>query len=125
MDAVQKASADAVRDTLKSICQQRGRNVFEAEDFMDDGSRLKLKITVDPETGNADFDFNGTSPQAHGKQSPIKSSVRLPANDLHHRKLERTQGGLQLSYNLHPSMSRERGYTPEPRLHPSSQTHTT
>ncbi|CAM1504562.1 Fc.00g021530.m01.CDS01 [Cosmosporella sp. VM-42] len=63
MDAVQNASANAVRETLKPICHEGDQSVFKAEDFMDDGCRLKLKITVDTETGNADFDFNGTAPK--------------------------------------------------------------
>ncbi|KAJ5092072.1 hypothetical protein NUU61_006942 [Penicillium alfredii] len=66
MAAVQRASASAVAETLKSICRAKGRNIFEAEDFMDDGTRLNLRITTDPETGRADFDFSGTDPQAHG-----------------------------------------------------------
>ncbi|CAI6097747.1 unnamed protein product [Clonostachys chloroleuca] len=72
MNEVQSASSNAVRETLRKICKDKGRNIFEAEDFMDDGSRIKLKITINPETGNADFDFNGTSPQANGNwNAPI------------------------------------------------------
>lgn len=67
MCAVQKASEDAVRETLKSICVAKGRHVFEAEDFMDDGSVIKLNIDIDAKTGGAIFDFDGTSPQAYGK----------------------------------------------------------
>jgi len=67
MDAVQKASENAVRETLKSICVSKGRHVFEAEDFMDDGSIIKLRIDIDPQTGSALFDFDGTSPQVYGK----------------------------------------------------------
>lgn len=66
MSAVQKASENAVRETLKSICVAKGRHVFEAEDFMDDGSIIKLKIDIDAKTGGAVFDFDGTSPQAYG-----------------------------------------------------------
>ncbi|KAJ5351202.1 hypothetical protein N7452_000176 [Penicillium brevicompactum] len=66
MDAVQKASENAVRETLKSVCVTKGRNVFEAEDFMDDGSIIRLRIDINPKTGGAVFDFAGTSPQVHG-----------------------------------------------------------
>lgn len=66
MEAVQRAAESAVRETLKCLCREKGRHVFQAEDYMDDGTRIKLKITIDPETGAADFDFRGTSPQAHG-----------------------------------------------------------
>ncbi|KAK1146594.1 hypothetical protein N8T08_003024 [Aspergillus melleus] len=65
MTAVQKASENAVRQTLKDICLVKGQNTFQAEDFMDDGSIIKLKINIDEDRG-AIFDFSGTSPQAHG-----------------------------------------------------------
>ena len=67
MDEVQKASENAVRETLKTICKEKGRTTFEAEDFMDDGTRIKLGITINPDTGSAKFDFTGTSPQAYGE----------------------------------------------------------
>ena len=36
---------------------------LEAEDMMDDGSRIKLSVTVDSEQGTAHFDFAGTGPE--------------------------------------------------------------
>jgi 5-oxoprolinase (ATP-hydrolysing) len=33
---------------------------------MDDGSPIKLKITIDESTGSADFDFTGTGPEVYG-----------------------------------------------------------
>ncbi|VUC30993.1 unnamed protein product [Clonostachys rosea] len=66
MEAVQEASANAVRDTLKKIAEKHQRCLFEAEDFMDDGSRIKLRVDIDAETGNATFDFSGSSPQTYG-----------------------------------------------------------
>ncbi|UNI19258.1 5-oxoprolinase (ATP-hydrolyzing) [Purpureocillium takamizusanense] len=38
---------------------------LKRRDFMDDGSRIRLQIRINPETGSADFDFTGTSPQAY------------------------------------------------------------
>ena len=39
---------------------------------MDDGSAIALSITIDPETGSAVFDFEGTSPEARGNwNAPI------------------------------------------------------
>lgn len=67
MDAVQKASENAVRETLKLICVTKDQSVFEAEDFMDDGSIIRLRIEINPTTGSAVFDFGGTSPQVYGK----------------------------------------------------------
>ncbi|KAL4787202.1 Hydantoinase B/oxoprolinase-domain-containing protein [Aspergillus varians] len=66
MDEVQRASENAVRELFKKTVREKGQCVFEAEDFMDDGSSIQLKITIDPNSGSADFDFTGTSPQAYG-----------------------------------------------------------
>ncbi|KAI9035888.1 uncharacterized protein KD926_002642 [Aspergillus affinis] len=61
-----KAQAATNHHGIKlNICSVKGLNTFEAEDFMDDGSIIKLKITID-EAGGAVFDFGGTSPQTHG-----------------------------------------------------------
>lgn len=39
---------------------------------MDDGSAIALSITIDPATGSATFDFEGTSPEARGNwNAPI------------------------------------------------------
>lgn len=67
MGEVQKASENAVRELFKKMVREKGQTVFETEDFMDDGSCIRLKITIDPSSGSADFDFTGTSPQAYGR----------------------------------------------------------
>jgi len=38
-------------------------NTVSSEDFMDDGSRIALAVTIDPETGDCTFDFTGTDPE--------------------------------------------------------------
>ncbi|KAJ3566019.1 hypothetical protein NPX13_g7290 [Xylaria arbuscula] len=73
MGEVQKASDKAVRELFKKTARERGQTVFDTEDFMDDGSVIKLQIRIDPETGSADFDFTGTSPQAYGNFAPTSS----------------------------------------------------
>ncbi|KAF8542503.1 Hydantoinase/oxoprolinase-domain-containing protein [Trichophaea hybrida] len=37
-----------------------------AEDFMDDGSPIRLKVEIDPDKGEAIFDFVGTGPEMYG-----------------------------------------------------------
>lgn len=37
--------------------------VVEAEDYMDDGSAIRLKLTINVKEGSAHFDFEGTSPE--------------------------------------------------------------
>lgn len=91
MDAVQKASENAVRDTLKMLCKKHSRHIFEAEDYMDDGSRIRLKISINPDTGSADFDFHGTSPQAYGMitvSEPLSWHGTIPGERL--TKLQET-----------------------------------
>ncbi|KAH3684543.1 hypothetical protein WICPIJ_004493, partial [Wickerhamomyces pijperi] len=65
MNAIQANAALSVRTKLLEIRDRFQKDVFEMTDFMDDGSRIQLKITIDA-TGSAVFDFNGTSPQMYG-----------------------------------------------------------
>lgn len=37
--------------------------VVESEDYMDDGSTIHLKLTINVKEGSAHFDFEGTSPE--------------------------------------------------------------
>ncbi|KAJ9098312.1 hypothetical protein QFC19_006436 [Naganishia cerealis] len=62
----------AVRKMLKLSVEKLGTNTLSAVDYMDDGSAIALSITIDPETGSAVFDFEGTSPEARGNwNAPI------------------------------------------------------
>lgn len=58
----------AVRDMLKRIFKLTNGKPLEAVDFMDDGTPIQLKVTIDEKTGGAVFDFEGTGPEAYGKQ---------------------------------------------------------
>lgn len=80
MDYILENSEMAVRELLKCHCEeerssgstkplssgeQRGpRNDeaihLEAHDFLDDGSVIKLKVSIDKDSGKASFDFTGT-----------------------------------------------------------------
>lgn len=46
----------AVRSLLKEVAQKSGQKL-EAEDFMDDGTRIYLSVAIDPSQGSATFDF--------------------------------------------------------------------
>lgn len=66
MKAIRNNAEDVVREFLK---KQSG--VFEgaplvAEDYFDDGTRIKVKITIDPKKGDAFFDFDGTGSEVYG-----------------------------------------------------------
>ncbi|KAI1370860.1 hydantoinase B/oxoprolinase [Hypoxylon crocopeplum] len=56
----------AVRDMLKSISKFTNGRPLEAVDYMDDGTPIQLKVTIDENTGSAVFDFEGTGPEAYG-----------------------------------------------------------
>ncbi|CAN6454240.1 unnamed protein product [Victoria cruziana] len=72
-----QANAEAsVREMLKSVStkvadlptvRKEGHDiVIEEEDFMDDGSVIHLKLSINTEKGEAVFNFDGTSPEVYG-----------------------------------------------------------
>jgi 5-oxoprolinase (ATP-hydrolysing) len=62
MHFIQDNAEAAVRRMLKDFAVTHGTKV-SAVDYMDDGSRIALTITIDPDDGSATFDFTGTGPQ--------------------------------------------------------------
>ncbi|ORX57697.1 hydantoinase B/oxoprolinase [Piromyces finnis] len=56
----------AVRNLLKSVYKKYEGKELIAEDFMDDGTKIKLKVTINPEDGSSVFDFTGTGYQVYG-----------------------------------------------------------
>ncbi|TMW56149.1 hypothetical protein Poli38472_008797 [Pythium oligandrum] len=69
MAYIQQAAENAVRNMLVefSLAQKLPEvgSVY-AEDFMDDGTKIALKITIDRPNASATFDFNGTGPEVYG-----------------------------------------------------------
>ncbi|GAA5920937.1 hypothetical protein JCM3775_004013 [Rhodotorula graminis] len=55
---------DAVRNLLRSVAAKMGTRLH-AIDYMDDGTPIELTITIDPESGSAVFDFEGTGPESY------------------------------------------------------------
>ncbi len=74
MGYVQDSAEQAVRRVLKNLAQSVNEKsqtnfsqaVIRAEDFMDDGTRIALELTIDCATGGAKFDFSGTGLQVWG-----------------------------------------------------------
>lgn len=66
MEAIQNNAANAVREILKVFSKRFEGQDLEAEDHLDDGTPLSLKIKIDSETGDAIFDFTGTGPEHFG-----------------------------------------------------------
>ena len=66
MHAIQENAEKAVRSLLRHVNNRFEGKDLTAVDFMDDGSPIRLKITIDPDKGEALFDFTGTGPQVYG-----------------------------------------------------------
>jgi len=69
MKHVQDSAEVAVRNSLKQLtnsCTDEDPAVIRAEDFMDDGSRIALCLTINRRDGSAIFDFSGTGIQVWG-----------------------------------------------------------
>ncbi|KAL5054529.1 hypothetical protein RYX36_035211 [Vicia faba] len=72
MNYVQLNAEGAVREMLKSVgrrisSESNEKSVaIEEEDYMDDGSVIHLKLSIDSNKGEAVFDFAGTSAEVYG-----------------------------------------------------------
>ncbi|KAK4452425.1 5-oxoprolinase [Podospora aff. communis PSN243] len=66
MVAIQNNAELQVRNLLKTVSKRFEGKDLSAVDFMDDGSPIRLKITIDAEKGEAIFDFEGTGPEVYG-----------------------------------------------------------
>lgn len=65
MDGIQANAEFAVREFFKKIAR-RHPEPLSATDWFDDGTAVRLSVTIDPETGSAMYDFEGTGPQSWG-----------------------------------------------------------
>ncbi|EHY60075.1 hypothetical protein HRR83_006434 [Exophiala dermatitidis] len=62
MRGIQKNAEYAVRDFFRNLAKKHPEGL-SATDCYDNGTELKLHITVDPATGSAVYDFAGSGPQ--------------------------------------------------------------
>lgn len=62
MHHIQRNAEISVREMLREIgrkaIEETGESILTAEDFMDDGSQIKVKIGIDVEKGNSIVDFS-------------------------------------------------------------------
>jgi len=75
---IQRAAEDAVREMLVEYSLKAGlpevATLPPVEDFMDDGSPIRLSVTIDRRNGGtAVFDFTGTASQVHGNTNAPKA----------------------------------------------------
>ena len=77
MAYIQENAEIAVRQVLKRFgneaLRRTGMSVLHAEDYMDDGSRISLKVCIDQVEGSAVFDFSGTGPEVWGNINAPKA----------------------------------------------------
>ena len=69
MKFIQDNAENSVREMLKELSVKNQMDVIDsvfAVDYMDDGTPIKLKLTIDREEGTAEFDFEGTGPEVFG-----------------------------------------------------------
>lgn len=65
MNAIQSSAEIAVREFHKQVAQTHPEPLTGV-DYFDDGTEIRVKITIDPQTGSAVYDFSGTGPQMWG-----------------------------------------------------------
>ena len=66
---IQNCAESAVRDMLRVFSINEGMaevDSITAEDFLDDGTLIKLTVQIDRVAGSALFDFTGTGPEIYG-----------------------------------------------------------
>ncbi|GFY72970.1 5-oxoprolinase [Trichonephila inaurata madagascariensis] len=77
MKYIQENAELAVRDMLREIGEltltKTGASILEANDYMDDGSKINLKITINVKEGSAIFDFEGTGYEVYGNCNAPKA----------------------------------------------------
>ncbi|KAI0536346.1 hydantoinase B/oxoprolinase [Xylaria digitata] len=63
---IQNNAEQCVRSLLKEMYKKFEGKDLSAVDYMDEGTPIRLRVTIDPEKGEAVFDFEGTGPQVYG-----------------------------------------------------------
>lgn len=66
MVKIQDNAEFCVRRLLKDVSKKFEGKDLSAVDYMDDGSPIQLKVTIDAEKGEAVFDFEGTGAEVYG-----------------------------------------------------------
>ena len=65
MKSIQENAELSVRNLLKQVSKRFEGQDLSAIDYMDDGSPIQLKVTIDAGKGEAVFDFTGTGPEVY------------------------------------------------------------
>lgn len=66
MGAIQDSAELAIRNLFKKLAVKTQGSALQAIDYMDDGTPIQLKVTIEADSGSALFDFTGTGPEVYG-----------------------------------------------------------
>ncbi|RPA93732.1 hypothetical protein L873DRAFT_1815448 [Choiromyces venosus 120613-1] len=69
MISIQNNAEASVRNLLKNVYKRFEGKELVAKEHMDDGSPICLKVDIDPEKGEAEFNFEGTGPEMYGNMN--------------------------------------------------------
>lgn len=70
MRSIRNNAEMLVRQFMKKAYVQNNGKPIESVDYMDDGTRLQLKVTIDPNTGSSVWDYTGSSPESYCNCKP-------------------------------------------------------
>lgn len=73
MGAIQSTAELAVKNLLKLVYEKFNGHDIEAVDYLDDGTPISVKINIDPESGNAVFDFTESGDEIYGNLNAPKA----------------------------------------------------
>ncbi|CAG8552365.1 8281_t:CDS:2 [Ambispora gerdemannii] len=62
---IRKNAELSVRELLKAVHRRMDGEKLEAVDYMDDGTPIRLQISINENEGSAIFDFHGTGPEVY------------------------------------------------------------
>lgn len=66
MSAIQSTAEVSVRNLLRLAYDKFNGKAMKATDYLDDGTPISLQISIDPSTGDADFDFTESGDEIYG-----------------------------------------------------------
>ncbi|KAI8974933.1 Hydantoinase B/oxoprolinase-domain-containing protein [Pilobolus umbonatus] len=70
---IRSNACNAVRHLLREVAKSHANEDLVAVEYMDDGSPIQLKISIDSKKGTALFDFDGTGPEVYGNTNAPES----------------------------------------------------
>ncbi|KAJ2977933.1 hypothetical protein NUW58_g7658 [Xylaria curta] len=82
MVKIQNNAEQCVRSLLKDVYKRFEGQDLSSVDYMDDGTPIRLCVTIDPEQGEAVFDFEGTGPEVYGNIN-APEAITLSSHHIH------------------------------------------